>query len=339
MNEWQRFAPPPEQSVEYHHELTREDLIRLGDIDDPSTKYTRQLQGFIASQENLYRELQCLTADTSKEVHGEIRRVLRRLVLRDPARGGIGYLTSSLGQNTEYENMWTGLVAKTFKERPAKPIVIEIDALFSFYPKSPSLVRKVKMFSEGGTADQEGIPYVLVASGVTDSKLFPKRVMERIPRQTQVPNELEKFFVNSFQDMLRNTSSPLDLLERWKKIVPKTVENIDEDINVLLAWCLLRALGNWQGLWYEGEEKGVGLYIVAPAYFHDAIIRVRSKDEYQDRSKVTFGSNDNPVFDRSESGEIILEFPMRNRGMQGDSLEQCQERLVPLAEELSKAVE
>lgn len=255
--------------------LSIQDLISLGGLGSSNNLFVQEVEELLPQVER-----------KAKQVTGFKRAIVKRLELDLENRlaqnpKGFGYLsTNKTNDNRDNEIFFSALVAKYFQNAGITPLVIPIDSFYSYTPGNTSLVAKVAIFNEG-TNSQYGI----ILSGFSDSAIFTQKILEQVPHQFNAGLEMYQAaepeigrFVKQLKDF---TEQVRFLVGRCNgdinKVLDKmTLPDVDRnDAQLLLAVSLLLAdQQTWQGLWFEGKQRGTPLFIVAPQSFHDAMNRL-----------------------------------------------------------------
>lgn len=280
--------------------ITAQELVKLGDLDNPSNSFTTDVR----------KTLDNLKVRLSEESNGLITSLEQREIaeVRIPiewkdSTGGFGYVSSSTHQDYNKEVLWSAIVANSFrdKDNPMSPLVISMDDFYSYSTVNPSLTRKVRhTFSRENLKDDKGRPYAIVLSNFLNSKVFTEDNLLAVPHQDQAfkGNNLFKFAESI---ILKEYSTLSELLSNLKSSCPSAK---DEDLSLLLCTSLvLQDFQSWQDLSYEGSRgEGTPLYIVAPRTFHDAMNRLNltwghGAMDYNYRASCSLRSHNYPPFE------------------------------------------
>ena len=310
----------PEKLIEQYREL-----VTQGDMDISTNPFVQSLK----AQESEGVEVDDI--DTSR-----LRIPIRR-IKRTNRNAGIGYLSASANHDRQKEMLATKCIADAFETREAKikPLIIPIDSFYKFIPSTASLVTKIQTFDEIARRQDSQQNYVFILSDFTESNVFTQEILEQVPTQ-----------INAGLELFSNTEFGRKLLDFSQKELPviierengdlRTVINVvgggqERDTRLLLAiGLLLQDIQRWQGLSYEGREKGTPLYIVAPFSFHNAMNRLNFEwghgaTDYRYRASSSLGNFDDPVF-----GEVGSQDFNTIYHKQGLSQEEFRRRVEPI---------
>ena len=244
------------------------------------------------------------------------------------ARGGIGYLTSSLHHNENVEAYWTAKVAKTLIDSGRHPLIISVDEAYLTSQATSVIVMAQKLTKLGYVKDSNGRNYVIVITGVSRSVLFTENILRQIPSREHLESSLaaEPYFRALNGTLALNQSqvffgkSMAENITKLAQLVKqKTGTSPDSEcIKLWLQFYILNHDVDWQSLWYEYTDNsglGVPVYIVAPESFHSAIDRMhdnwtKSPHDYRYRSSHSLGGNIMPAIDSIDekvmlSGELL----------------------------------
>jgi len=283
--------------------LTGRELVKLGDVENPSTKFVEDVVEALNDLDTKITEM------SLGKVTGYNTKVVEYIV--SPVEwtsrvGGFGFLSVSDHNYTE-EVIWTAIAVKAFQGSDANlhPLVVSIDDFYSFLSGQPSLPMKTQFFSDENLRDDHQRPYAIILSDFSSSGIFTRDNLEEIPLQKTLglgpfykPTDLgQRFFQFAKYEIPR-------MLEEHKTI--EGVVNImsqnsdEEDVKYLMCSSLLLDPGNWQSLWYESRE-GVPLYVVAPIVFHSAVDNLNEflghgQNDYSYRARNSLGGNKQPGF-------------------------------------------
>ena len=232
--------------------------------------------------------------------------IARKRITGISENGGIGYFASSTSVDLEKESLSVAIVVNYFRKKSSsiKPLVIPVDDFYLYHLENTSLVVKTKKFND--VIKNSGKDYVIILSGFSQSIIFSQSTLEDIPSQYEAQVYGSK--LNNFGNKLMKFSDAMNRMFLEKKSIDNVLNHVSKegahtnDAKLLLATSLLlQDCQKWQSLWYEGEEKGTSLYIVAPASFHDAMNRLNifwghSLGDYNYRASCSLGNNNEPLF-------------------------------------------
>jgi len=267
--------------------------------------------------------------------------LLRPIEWSNKRNTGLGYAATSETHDREKELLLTAYIAKAFKERAFDhetiPVVVPIDEFYRFIPGNSSLVMKTRLFNEFSEKEFPGKNFVIILSGFSDSIIFTKSVLEKIPFQTnaglgllfnrddvhpEVGQNLLKFSDSTFALMMERLNG--DLKAVLAEVMTLASTKDEESAKLIIAMCLiLHDCQAWQSLWCESGGQGTPLYVVAPASYHHAVNRFNfscghGAVDYHYRCML--GVCDEPVFEPEPEGELDI-VPYPNQGPSAEDYE------------------
>lgn len=296
--------------LEYH----LKNLIILGDPDTAS-------HGFVRDVAQCRTSIAERLAIASKGALTSVEKGIPALksVLWHGGISGIGYLASSVHHDRDREVLWAAAVMEAFYLNDTTdwhPLIIPIDAFYSFVPGATSLVAKTQLFSSQmqrhqreALRDEQGHPYALILSGFSESRIFTEDTLLSVPHQreiglceggnpfTKCTERLDKFASYDVGGLFKKHAT----VEGVMASIGKHAHDSSDTRLLLAASLLLADRQTWQSLSYELHE-GVPLYIVAPASFHDAMNRLNyswghGMRDYQYRSGMSLGAGNVPLIE------------------------------------------
>jgi len=320
--EIQKPYQDPEKLIEQYREL-----VTQGDMEISPNPFVQRLK----AQESQSVEVEGI--DTS-----ELRTAIRRIDWTN-RNTGIGYLSASADHDRRKELSATKYIAGAFETRKVKtkPLIIPIDSFYKFMPSTASLVTKTERFNEIAAGQDPQQNYAIILSDFTESNVFTQEVLEQVPTQR-----------NAGLDSLSNTEFGVKLLDFSRKELPIIIEQANGDLRTVISviggeqerdaklllatGLLLQDAQRWQGLWYEGREKGTPLYIVAPFSFHNAMNRLNfdwghGATDYRYRASNSLGNYDDPVFGEGKVESQDYQYYYHKQGL---SQEEFRRRVEPI---------
>ena len=322
-------------------ELNFQELIRLGDLETSTDSFvTLVKRDFVRLEQRIKEVGSSQVGIHNAEYLKTIRMVQSHFQLCETINMGIGYLSSSVSHDQEKEVLTAAIVAELFQkhENGLKPIVLPIDLFYQYLPAILGLVEKTLTFNYD--ASQQGIKYALLLTGFTKSKVFTEEVLTLVPTQTNAGLSLPYSSMAEFGLHLYAFSEKLpELMREESGKVSRGVRRImgdnpalEDDAKLLVATgLLLQDKQTWQKLWYEGQDDGTPLFIVAPISFHHAMNRMNlgwghGVCDYNYRARCSLGAPYTHLF-----GPITKPINYHDMGL---SSKEFQLKVEPLLEKL-----
>jgi len=259
-------------------------LIKAGTIDNSSDPFRLEVSEKIRkiSEEGLKNKTRSL-------------RLMETFITNADIKSGYGIISSSPDHDFEKETLATAYVASIFiryKQEYQLPLIFNIDDIYSLPPYEPSLVGKIIFFEHLRKSFESEKKYLIILTGLSRSKIFEEKILNQVPNQENA--RLTYHFVSDpssypnieFGEKLYEFSNRLPQLFLQKKgVINEIMTEIKKNKNevddkglklLMVTGLLLQDRQRWQTLWFEGQDSGTFLFIVAPSSFHHAMNRLNA---------------------------------------------------------------